>query len=77
MISQPKMANQSKTVTCIITLPKTVEVPGRTVQLIPGRLLASTDPNVQEGLVEALDSSGVPKLWIPVECQNTFSLPEP
>ena len=55
------MADQSKTVTCIITLPKTVEVPGRTVQLIPGRLSASTDPNVQEGLVEALDSSGVPK----------------
>ena len=61
IISQPKMANQSKTVTCIITLPKTVEVPGRTVQLIPGRLSASTDPNVQEGLVETLDSSGVPK----------------
>ena len=62
IISHSRMSSdQSKPVTCIVCLPKTIEVPGRTVQLIPGKLSGSMDPGVRDGLVEALDSGGVPK----------------
>ena len=61
IISQSRITNQSNPVTCIVTIPATVEVPGRTVQLIHGKLSGSVDPGVEEGLVETLESGGVPK----------------
>ena len=54
-------SDQSIPVTCIVCLSKTIEVPGQTVQLIRGKLSGSMDPGVRDGLVEALDSGGVPK----------------
>ena len=61
IISQPRRTDEGEPVTCIVTIPSTVEVPGRTVRLIQGKLSGSIDPGVKEGLVETLNSGGVPR----------------
>ncbi len=48
MISRSRNATKCNRITCIVTIPETVEVPGRTVQLMSRKLTGVIEAGIEE-----------------------------